>query len=201
MASRRISPSVCPAIVSKTWLSGPSPKLTREPANALRDYREFRAEGGYLFPSNRKVEQIIQDNTLLEQKKAELAALQEGSEQANKLKKEIDELVDHINNQFQQAVASITSGISIEKKTKAKKALWSRLIMALGGGLALVVPMLIMVLHPGKMASMLTTSSFVVAAAICLAVFMEDSQSKDVIACTAAYAAVLVVFVGAGGGT
>ena len=35
---------------------------------------------------------------------------------------------------------------------------------------------------------------------IALAIFMRDSKPKDVVACTTAYAAVLVVFVDLGGG-
>jgi archaellum biogenesis protein FlaJ (TadC family) len=91
--------------------------------------------------------------------------------------------------------------MSKNRKTIERNALWSRLFMALGGGLALVAPMLIMVLHPQKLTVILTTSCFVVAVAGLLAVFMNDSQPKDVVACTVAYAAVLVVFVGSGGGT
>lgn len=63
----------------------------------------------------------------------------------------------------------------------------------------MVVPVHIMVLHPTKLTALPTTSSFVVAVAICLAIYMEDSQPKDVVACIAAYSAVLVLFVGVHG--
>jgi hypothetical protein len=72
----------------------------------------------------------------------------------------------------------------------------SRLAMALFGGFALIAPMLIMALHPTRLTSLLTTSIFVFAVAIALAWYMKEAQSKDVIGATAAYAAVLVVFVG-----
>ncbi len=52
-----------------------------------------------------------------------------------------------------------------------------------------------------KLTSLVTTSVFVVAVAIALAYFMKDAQTKDIIGATAAYAAVLVVFVGTGTGT
>jgi ABC-type multidrug transport system fused ATPase/permease subunit len=71
----------------------------------------------------------------------------------------------------------------------------SRLAFGLFGGFALIVPMLIMDLHPTKLTSLLTTSVFVVALAITLAV-TTTWEPKDIIASTAAYAAVLVVFVG-----
>jgi VIT1/CCC1 family predicted Fe2+/Mn2+ transporter len=75
---------------------------------------------------------------------------------------------------------------------------FSRLAMALFGGAALIAPMLIMTLHQTKLTSLLTTSLFVVAVAVTLAWWMEDAKNQDVIAATAAYAAVLVVFVGTG---
>lgn len=59
--------------------------------------------------------------------------------------------------------------------------------------------MMIMALHPSKLTSLLTTSVFTVAVAVALAVFMSDASPKDVVGATAAYAAVLVVFVGANG--
>ena len=63
------------------------------------------------------------------------------------------------------------------------------------GGAALIAPMLIMTLHQTKLTSLLTTSLFVVAVAVALACWMEDGTS--IVGATAAYAAVLVVFVGA----
>jgi hypothetical protein len=113
----------------------------------------------------------------------------------------IEELRAKINKTFRDAVRGTVSGLSAERKAKARKALVARLLMALGGGVALVGPMLIMVLRPTRLTVVLTPSVCVIATAICLAIFMVDSQPKDVLACTAAYAAVLVVFVGVGGGS
>ncbi|KAF2677148.1 hypothetical protein K458DRAFT_409895 [Lentithecium fluviatile CBS 122367] len=75
----------------------------------------------------------------------------------------------------------------------------SRLKMALFGGIALVAPMLIMKLRPSKLTGLLTTSLFVLAVAIILAWYMKDANKKDILGATAAYAAVLVVFVGTSG--
>jgi hypothetical protein len=74
-------------------------------------------------------------------------------------------------------------------------AFMSRLTMALFGGFALIVPMLIMYLHPTKLTNLLTTSVFVTTVAVYFAA-ATDWEPKDIIGATAAYAAVLVVFVG-----
>jgi len=59
-----------------------------------------------------------------------------------------------------------------------------------------------MVLHPGLITALVTTSVFVLVVGVILSTLMTDADPKDVVAATAAYTAVLVVFVGtAGGGT
>lgn len=47
---------------------------------------------------------------------------------------------------------------------------------------------------------LLTTSAFTLGIGLILAFWMDDATNKDIIAATAAYAAVLVVFVGSGTG-
>jgi hypothetical protein len=89
-----------------------------------------------------------------------------------------------------------STGLSYTHKRADLKAFYSRLIMALFGGLALIVPMLIMTLHRSKLTSLLTTSVFVLGLAVVLAWIMDTADPKDIIGATAAYAAVLVVFVG-----
>jgi hypothetical protein len=73
----------------------------------------------------------------------------------------------------------------------------SRFSMALFGGAALISPMLIMALNPGLVVDLVTTSVATVAFAIIVAVFLRDASGEHVLASTAAYTAVLVVFVGA----
>jgi hypothetical protein len=85
---------------------------------------------------------------------------------------------------------------TVEKQNKNKEFI-SRAFAAVFGGLAVVAPMLIMSLHPTKLTQLLTASLFVVSVALILARLMDDAEKKDVIAATAAYAAVLAVFVGA----
>lgn len=73
-----------------------------------------------------------------------------------------------------------------------------RLFMALFGGLILIAPMLIMRLHPDLLTVVLTTSIFIIVVGIILAATMTEGESRDILAAAAAYAAVLVVFVGQG---
>lgn len=68
--------------------------------------------------------------------------------------------------------------------------------MALFGGIALIAPMLVMVFHPSRSVSLITSSLATFLFAIILAFGARDSTGKDVLAATAAYTAVLVVFVG-----
>ena len=79
---------------------------------------------------------------------------------------------------------------------EGKKAFTGRVAMALFGGVSLIVPMLVMTLHPSQNTSLITTSIATFMFAIALALGATDTAGKDVLAATAAYAAVLVVFVG-----
>ncbi|KAI9713561.1 MAG: hypothetical protein M1820_000943 [Bogoriella megaspora] len=97
--------------------------------------------------------------------------------------------------------------------TDVRKPLWKRLsaslrlrsliarfVMAVFGGLWLVVPMVIMAINPNITKSLITTAVSVFCFAVSTAVFATTADPKDVLSSTAAYAAVLVVFVGVGGG-
>lgn len=70
------------------------------------------------------------------------------------------------------------------------------LVVGVFGGLVLLVPMMIMVLHPTKLTALVTTIVCVLFVTVALSVAVDDAQPKDIFAATAAYAAVLVVFVG-----
>jgi VIT1/CCC1 family predicted Fe2+/Mn2+ transporter len=88
-------------------------------------------------------------------------------------------------------------------------------LFAFRGGIALIAPMLIMVLHPSRNTSLIVTCVFVIAFALGLALYStvityigarygtlkdivgeSDLKAKETLGATAAYAAVLVVFVG-----
>ena len=74
-----------------------------------------------------------------------------------------------------------------------------KVIMAMIGGSFLIGPMLVMVLHPGLVTSLVTTSACIFAFGLVMSIFLN--APFDVLSGTAAYAAVLVVFIGTGGGT
>jgi hypothetical protein len=85
------------------------------------------------------------------------------------------------------------------KKKKEELAFFSRLQMAFFGGVAVIVPMLIMRLHPTLLTQLLTTSLFVLSFGTVLAIFLKTADATYIVSASAAYAAVLVVFVGASG--
>ena len=77
-----------------------------------------------------------------------------------------------------------------------EKAFTERIVMAMFGGIALIGPVLIMTLHKSRNTSLITVSVATFVFALVLAVGATDSAGKDVLGATAAYAAVLIVFVG-----
>lgn len=76
------------------------------------------------------------------------------------------------------------------------EAFLERSAFALLGGFALIIPMLIVKLYPTTLTVCLTTTLFVIGAALLLALSMKVTEPKDVLGITAAHAAVLVVSVG-----
>ncbi|CAI7633575.1 unnamed protein product [Penicillium glandicola] len=74
--------------------------------------------------------------------------------------------------------------------------LWDRLWMGFCGGLALIAPMLLMVLHKDQVTTLATASIATMLFAVGLAYFGSNLKGQEVLASVAAYAAVLVVFVG-----
>jgi len=73
--------------------------------------------------------------------------------------------------------------------------LLKRILIAAGGGLFLIAPMWIMVLHNTRWTALASTSAFVAMFGTVMAFWNRDP--KDIVSSTAAYAAVLVIFVGA----
>jgi len=72
----------------------------------------------------------------------------------------------------------------------------ARLNMAVFGGTALYIPMLIMTINPSTIKGLLTVLLSTFLFGFLLAIGATDSAGKDVLAATAAYAGVLVVFAG-----
>lgn len=75
----------------------------------------------------------------------------------------------------------------------------ARLIAAFAGGVFLIVPMIIMTLHPSETKSLVTVSVAVVVFALLLSFGIQVSNIETLVS-TATYAAVLVVFVGTSSG-
>lgn len=84
------------------------------------------------------------------------------------------------------------------RKEAIGKALISRLVFGIFGGLTLTVPVIIMTLVGSYiiLMNLLTISLFTLAVAVILAVTMRTADSKDIVFATSAYAAVLVIFLG-----
>jgi hypothetical protein len=82
------------------------------------------------------------------------------------------------------------------RRKRKSEAFSRRLFMAAFGGAALIEPMLIMTLHPTKVTNLVTVSAFVIVVVVLLAYVMTEATPQDIVGATAAYAAVLVVFVG-----
>ena len=70
-------------------------------------------------------------------------------------------------------------------REKERRRYGKNLIMALFGGFALIVPMLIMAFHPTQLTTLLKTSIFVLVVAMLLAALMGSAESKDVVTATA----------------
>lgn len=71
-----------------------------------------------------------------------------------------------------------------------------RWFAGIAGGFALVWPMTVMLAYPELNVALFTTTISILVVVTFLAFLVDDLQPKDLFACTAAYAAVLVVFVG-----
>lgn len=85
---------------------------------------------------------------------------------------------------------------TLDTRQRLNEGLLHRVRMALFGGVVVVAPMLIMSLHRTLLTTLLTTSLFVLVVGLVLAWSMDSAQPKDILMATAAYAAILVVFVG-----
>lgn len=82
------------------------------------------------------------------------------------------------------------------KEQRSVSKLLNRIRMALFGGVVVVAPMLVMALHRTLLTTLLTTSLVVLVVGLVLAWMMDTAEPKDILTATAAYAAILVVFVG-----
>lgn len=89
-----------------------------------------------------------------------------------------------------------TNSLKTKIRIESHSAFANRLILAMFGGASLIAPLLIMTLHPGLTTSHITTCVSTFLFALVLAIGAEETSGKDLLGATAAYAAVLVVFIG-----
>ncbi|KAF4625515.1 hypothetical protein G7Y89_g12652 [Cudoniella acicularis] len=82
------------------------------------------------------------------------------------------------------------------EKRAARKVPFDRLWMGVVGGIAVFGPMILMVLERPTRTSLITVSAATMLFTLGLAFNAKTTSGKDVLAAVAAYAAVLVVFVG-----
>ncbi|KAK3332607.1 hypothetical protein B0T19DRAFT_482846 [Cercophora scortea] len=86
---------------------------------------------------------------------------------------------------------------TLTNKRTSLKGFLQRLSMAILGGAFLIAPMHLMVFRPDRVSTLATSSAFVLAFGVVMSFYLD--KPFDVLSGTAAYAAVLVVFVGASG--
>ncbi|KAK4958051.1 hypothetical protein LTR10_004476 [Elasticomyces elasticus] len=146
-----------------------------------KDYMRERAtlnpsEGPFKMMSSRAVERSIMDTVGLIPKHLIPAGI-------------LPNALDH-----EEPALHINSRVKA-KKEEAREQNLQRLAMAAIGGLLLLLPVLIMANLPGKLATLVTTSASMVVFAV-LVTMGTDLGPNEVLATTAGYAAVLVVFVG-----
>jgi len=155
-------------------------------ANALRDYEALSQESVPDFLPRPTLFSVLK-SSLLGQR--DTIKWQSENRRREKLLSEIP--VEMRKYMFRELNREIR--LDREKQNAFLERLW----MGIFGGIALIGPMLLMVLHRDRNTSIITTSVATVIFAILLALAARGLGGKDVLAATAAYAAVLVVFVGA----
>ena len=100
----------------------------------------------------------------------------------------------YLSGNLEKLIGTFDQRTRINKR-RSFKALTARFTMAMLGGLLLVGPMLLMVYHKDLTTSTATTSVAVIIFAVIMSLY-TDATPEVVVGAVAAYAAVLVVFVG-----
>jgi phosphatidylserine synthase len=134
----------------------------------------------------------------LEDMRSRLKRLPSESAEAKDLIETAGKACENIGRVLLDAIKMANFNIKIDQACQIQRGRTARGWAAMAGAISLCLPMLIMLRFPGEIESLVTTYVFVCAVGISLAHLMHESQPKDIFACVAAYAAVLVVFVGTG---
>jgi uncharacterized integral membrane protein len=107
---------------------------------------------------------------------------------------------DHALLQHRQAIGrtrgSERQQMEVEQNRREKLDLaWRRFFFAIIGGLAIVIPILILVVHRTELKTLLVVCASIFLFALGVALF-SSATPENLLAATAAYATVLIVFVG-----
>lgn len=107
-----------------------------------------------------------------------------------------EEVTPPTREQIEQTV-ELAAGAWGYRELVQRDPISSRLFMGVFGGTAVYLPILIMTVNPSTTKTLVTTFVAILLFGILLAIAATDSSGKDVLAATAAYAGILVVFAGA----
>ena len=173
-----------------------------EPAQAVEAFQTIRG-----FHESKAQIDIGGDFSLLQFAAYQATYLDYEQEQSlnnpNATKDTFSPFLDTIHSQIAEARRSLVSDpkwLQSGRRNTFSRPIYAqveRLRMGAFGGLSLLVPMMIMVLKPTKLAALVTTNVCVFVVGLTLALAVDESVgTKDVFAGVVAYAAVLVVFVG-----
>lgn len=127
-----------------------------------------------------------------------LKKLPSGSGDAEALIETAGRSCEEIGRVLLEAMEQADSPVRREHPWIVRPATMGRWLVGIAGGLALVLSMAVMLTYPERNIALFTTTFSILVVVTFLAFLVDDLQPKDLFACTAAYAAVLVVFVGTG---
>ncbi|KAH8646534.1 hypothetical protein BGZ60DRAFT_424204, partial [Tricladium varicosporioides] len=180
----------------------------------VKEYDEamdsYERAGNILYPGAPWRYQLIHEHSLL------LQMFEDKESRTEKVGRRLHRIVRNYTSQSGRKfstpgiiwfISEFIRGLSEEKLKPGREGdlLWllgeefmyifSKIVSAVSGGLAITIPILIMSFNPSKTKNLVTTSIFVFVFAVLLA-FSRHQSRGELLAGTAAYAAVLVVFVG-----
>jgi len=113
------------------------------------------------------------------------------------LNKQIQRILGHVMGDNYDGYLNFRELNKEVREAKARKEAFSeRLWMGVFGGVAVIAPMLLMSLHRDLSTSLITSSVATMLFALVLALAAKSLKGQEILGATAAYAAVLVVFVG-----
>lgn len=197
MSSRPGHKEICRHIVRTKFDANGSCADTL-PATALRDYQFFqKGQGQAHFPiSDKYINALAKGISELEDMRSTLKRLPSESGDAEALIETAGRSCEEIGRVLLEAMEQADSPVRREQPWIVRPATMGRWLAGMAGGLALVIPMAVMLAYPELYIALITTTFSILVVVTFLAFLVDDLQPKDLFACTAAYAAVLVVFVG-----